>query len=333
MRSPVIAFFASRLLGWYIKIRILSIKGIRELKSTIMTVPTPKDFNFWRTVYSHGWCALLPFRVDKEHRVLNRILTLRNGSLVLCRISDQKNSKLAINVQSSSLLSTLHRSEIIRQVSSCLRLTEEFTDFYRETRRYPKYRWIAKANAGRMLRSPSVFEDIVKMICTTNCSWSLTEIMVNNLVEKLGAAFDGSHKSFPSPQALAGTTEEFLRKNIKAGYRSPFLLEFAEKVANGNFDVECWRSSELPTDALFQELRSIKGVGVYSAGNILKLLGRYDYLGLDSWVRAKYYEMYHQGRIVSDRTIERRYMHFGKWRGLFFWLEMTKHWLKQDIPF
>jgi N-glycosylase/DNA lyase len=212
-------------------------------------------------------------------------------------------------------------------------LTEDFTDFYRETGRYPKYRWIAKAKAGRMLRSPSVFEDIVKMICTTNCSWALTEIMINNLVEKLGISFDDSHKSFPSPEALAGTSEGFLRKNIKAGYRSPFLLQFAEKVASGKLDIECWRSSKLTTEALFQELLSIKGVGVYSAGNILKLLGRYDYLGLDSWVRAKYYEVYHHGRTVSDRTIERRYIQFGKWRGLFFWLEMTKHWLKQDIPF
>jgi 3-methyladenine DNA glycosylase/8-oxoguanine DNA glycosylase len=110
-------------------------------------------------------------------------------------------------------------------------------------------------------------------------------------------------------------------------------LQFAKRVASGTLDVECWRSSELRTEELFQELRSIKGVGVYSAGNILKLLGRYDYLGLDSWVRAKYYEVYHQGRAVSDRTIERRYRQFGKWRGLFFWLEMTKHWLKQDIPF
>jgi N-glycosylase/DNA lyase len=284
-------------------------------------------------MYSHGWCSLLPFRVDKEHRALNRILTLSNGSLVLCQISDQKDSKLTIQVHSSALLTHADRSEVIRHIASCLRLTEDFSDFYRETRRYPKYHWIAKAKAGRMLRSPSVFEDVVKMICTTNCSWALTEIMVNNLVENFGIAFDVSHKSFPSPEALAGTSEGFLRKNIKAGYRSPFLLEFAKKVASGKLDVECWRSSELSTAALFQELRSIKGVGVYSAGNILKLLGRYDYLGLDSWVRAKYYEVYHKGRTVSDRTIERRYRPYGKWRGLFFWMEMTKHWLKRDIPF
>ena len=313
--------------------KIESNKGMSDLKNVIITYDTPKNFSFWRTVYSHGWCSLPPFRVDKELRALNRILTLKNGSPVHCQISDQKDSKLTIQVHSSALLTHADRFEIIRQISSCLRLTEDFSDFYRETRRYPKYRWIAKANAGRMLRSPSVFEDVVKMICTTNCSWALTEIMVKNLVDKFGISFDDSQKSFPSPEALAGTSESYLRKNIKAGYRSPFLLEFAKRVASGTLDVECWRSSDLGTEELFQELRSIKGVGVYSAGNILKLLGRYDYLGLDSWVRAKYYEVYHHGRIVSDRTIERRYMQFGKWRGLFFWLEMTKHWLKQDIPF
>ena len=50
----------------------------------------------------------------------------------------------------------------------------------------------------------------------------------------------------------------FYRKNIKAGYRSPFLLEFAEKVASGKLDVECWRSSELTTESLFKELRLLK---------------------------------------------------------------------------
>lgn len=303
------------------------------MKITAITLDAPKDFDFWRTVNSHGWCSLLPFSVDKEHRALNRILTLTDGSLVLCQISDQKNSKLDINIHSSVLLTSAHRNEVIRQISSCLRLTEDFSDFYRETRHYPEHRWITKARAGRLLRAPTVFEDVVKMVCTTNCTWALTEIMVNNLVEKLGKAFDDSNKSFPSPEVLAGVTEQFLRKDIKAGYRSPFLLEFAKKVASGKLNVECWRSSELTTEVLFDELRSIKGVGAYSAGNILKLLGRYDYLGLDSWSRSKYYELYHQGRTVSDRTIERRYMPYGKWRGLFFWLEMTKHWYDHEFPF
>jgi N-glycosylase/DNA lyase len=312
---------------------IVSNNGNDDFKTTIITLDTPRDFNFWRTIYSHGWCSLLPFSVDKERRALNRIFSFADGSLVYCQISEQNKLKLNIKVRSYSKINTAQRSEVIRQITSCLRLTEDFSDFYNETRHRPNYRWIAKAKAGRMLRSPSVFEDVVKMICTTNCSWALTEIMVHNLVEKLGKTFDDTKKSFPSPEALAGTSEQFLRKNIKAGYRSPFLLEFAKKVASGTLDVECWRSSELTTEALFQELRSIKGVGTYSAGNILKLLGRYDYLGLDSWVRSKYYEIYHEGRTVSDRTIERTYKEFGKWRGLFFWLEMTKYWYDHEFPF
>jgi N-glycosylase/DNA lyase len=298
-----------------------------------MTIDTSTDFNFWRTIYSHGWSALVPFSVDKENLALNRVLSLSNGSPVLCRIADQKDSKLCIRVLSHTPLTAAQRTETTRRIASCFRLTEDLSDFYRETRRHPKYRWIARTKAGRMLRSPSVFEDIVKMICTTNCSWALTEIMVRNLVEKLGNTFDDSHKTFPSPAMLAGVSEKFLRKEIKAGYRSPFILAFAEKVTSGALPIENWRSSDLTTEELFQQLRSIKGVGAYSAGNILKLLGRYDYLGLDSWSRAQYYDLYHQGRTVSDRTIERRYKQYGIWRGLFFWLDMTQSWYDHEFPF
>jgi len=271
--------------------------------------------------------------VDKEHQSLNRTLTLSDNSLVYCQITSRKDSPLKILVNYPRKLTEAHRFDIKQQIASCLRLTEDYSEFYREVNRYPKYRWVAKMKAGRMLRTPSVFEDIVKMICTTNCSWALTTIMVENLIRELGRPFDDSQRSFPSPESLAGTSEQFLRKNIRAGYRSPFLLEFAEKVANGKLNVESWRSSELSTDVLFKELRSIKGVGEYAAGNILKLLGRYDYLGLDSWVRGKYYELYHRGRKVSDRTIERKYKAYGKWRGLFFWMEMTKDWYDHKFPF
>ena len=48
-----------------------------------------------------------------------------------------------------------------------------------------------------MLRSPTVFEDLVKMICTTNCSWALTEKMVTGLVENLGRETNDGRRSFP----------------------------------------------------------------------------------------------------------------------------------------
>jgi N-glycosylase/DNA lyase len=177
-----------------------------------------------------------------------------------------------------------------------------------------------------MLRSPGVFEDAVKMICTTNCTWGLTTLMVSNLVASAGKGAGKRGMTFPSPAAVAGLTETFLRKEIKAGYRSPYILALAERVASGKLDIESWRTSPLSTAALFDEMQTVKGIGPYAAGNLLKLAGRYDYMGLDSWVRAKYSDLRRSGRRVKDTTIEKEYEEFGEWRGLFFWLEMTRDW-------
>jgi hypothetical protein len=97
--------------------------------------------------------------------------------------------------------------------------------------------------------------------------------------------------------------------------------------------VGSWRDSSVPTPELFAEVRSVKGIGPYAAGNILKLLGRYDYLGIDSWCRKKFFDLFKDGRIVSDRTIERHYAPFGKWRGLLFWLDVTEDWYHEQFPF
>lgn len=220
----------------------------------------------------------------------------------------------------------LMRADLIGQIRTCLRMEEDFREFHREARRHPRYRWIAACGAGRLLRSPSMFEDALKMICTTNCTWTLTTLMVSNLVASTGTRHGETGTTFPSPAAVAGMTESFLRKHVKSGYRSPYILALADRVASGTLDIESWRSSELQTPALFDEMKTVKGIGPYAAGNLLKLAGRYDYLGLDSWVRSKYFELHRSGRRVKDSTIERDYGEFGRWRGLFFWLEMTRDW-------
>lgn len=297
----------------------------------------PPGFDFWRTVRSHGWYDLSPFIVHPPERVLKRVIRLADGTLVYGLVSEAHH-RLSFALHSRGILPPGQRREAIGQFRSCLRLDEDFSSFHREARRHPHYRWIASSGSGRMLRAPTVFEDVVKMICTTNCSWSLTTIMVNNLVETLGEPWDERRRAFPTPEALAGATERELRRDIKAGYRAPSLLRFAEEVAGGKRDIESWRNSPLPTVELLDELCTIRGVGPYAAGNLLKLLGRYDYLGLDSWVRGQYSALFAGGRVVSDRTIERRYRRYGMWRGLFFWLEMTRYWhaekfrVKADQP-
>ncbi len=296
-----------------------------------LVLRVPAQFSFWHTVYSHGWCALPPFAVDHKRKVVSRLLELDDGTLVYCEMREH-HAGIAVRMKSARRLASQHRREVERQLSSCFRLTEDLTPFYTEARKHHAFRWVPRRGAGRLLRAPTVFEDVVKMICTTNCSWALTEIMVNNLTKTLGRQFDGAW-SFPTPEAMAGVSERFMRSEIRSGYRSPYLLELAEKVASGRLDIESWRSSTLPTPELFKQVRSVKGIGEYAAGNVMKLLGRYDYLGLDSWVRKKFATLHTRRRRVSDTTIERHYAPFGRWQGLFLWLDVTKDWYDNQFPF
>ena len=303
----------------------------KQLAVTALKIFLPSGFDFWRTVFSHGWCSLLPFRVNKNLETFSRLLRLKDGTLADCTIK-ASTSSLRVDALSASPLTKDQGTEVRDLLSACLRLEEDFSPFHTEARRYPQYRWIAKRGVGRLLRAPTVFEDLIKMMCTTNCSWSLTTNMVHNLVGELGEKHPDGFMSFPTPQAIAGVSEKFVRKAIRAGYRSPYLIECAERVASGELDVESWRTSVLSTEDLYRLVQGVKGMGPYAAGNLLRLLGRYSHLALDSWVRSQYAEVHYNGRKVSDRTIERAYRRYGRWQGLFFWLEMTRPWFDKKFP-
>ncbi len=98
-------------------------------------------------------------------------------------------------------------------------------------------------------------------------------------------------------------------QEIRTGYRSRYLLELAQRVASGELDFSRW--FQLDEDELYKEIVSIKGVGPYAAGNLMRLLGHYRHLALDSWCRPQYSKIYRNGRKVSDRTIARHYRKYG----------------------
>lgn len=293
------------------------------MKSTFL-LRTPSDFAFWRTAYSHGWCDLLPFSFDPADQTLSRVLALSDGSIVACTLRAAQGG-IRVTCSSGSPITTAHRSEIRAALRTCLRMDEDMSELYRIVRPLPAYRWIAQHHAGRLLRAPTMFEDAVKMICTTNCTWALTVQMVRGLVGRFGPG-DGTHTAFPGPEAVAGATETILRKECSTGYRAPALLELATAVASGRLAIEQWRETTLATDELFDAMCEVRGIGPYAAGNLLRLVGRYDYLGLDSWVRKQWRTLHAHGRAVSDARIERFYEPYGSWRGIMFWLEMTRDW-------
>ncbi|MFY9621118.1 MAG: hypothetical protein WAQ99_14990 [Pyrinomonadaceae bacterium] len=313
-----------------------------------ITISTPSNFNFRRTVMSHGWYALPPFEFDEDKWTLVRVIDLGSAKPVTVTISEAKRGMLN-GTQASGLLTTERQArrlrtqllvnssrpagkraaeKIVRDVRHMFRLDDDMNLFYEAVSQQPEFAWIATQGAGRLLRSPTVFEDLVKMICTTNCSWALTEKMVNSLVNELGREANDGRKSFPAPEVMAQQSEKFYRDRVRSGYRAPYLKELAERVASGELKVESWLHAELPHDQFMKELKCVKGVGNYAAENLLKLLGRYDGLALDSWTRAQFAKLRNQSRKASDKKIARFYSGFKSWRGLALWCDMTRLWLE-----
>ncbi|MDX6498017.1 MAG: hypothetical protein QOG23_1277 [Blastocatellia bacterium] len=292
-----------------------------------ITIKTPRDFNFRRTVLSHGWCALLPFEFDQKKWTLVRVLDLQQGEPVTVEISQKRGG---ITVKTSRRVGKQAAAGIERDVRHMFRLDDDLGEFYQALAAEPDFAWVAHEGAGRLLRSPTVFEDLVKMICTTNCSWALTEKMVSGLVNELGRTTSAGRKSFPTAAAMAEKPESFFRDQIRSGYRAPYFAELAQRVASGSLNVEAWITSDLPLNDLIKEMKSVKGVGNYAAENLLKLIGRYDGLALDSWTRAQFARLRNQGRVASDKKISRFYSRFNSWRGLALWCDMTRDWLNAE---
>ena len=176
------------------------------------------------------------------------------------------------------------------------------------------------------LRAPTVFEDVVKTICTTNTAWSGTRKMTAALVDNLGVEAPGGARTFPTPAAMAEADDAFYRDVVRAGYRGPYLRTLANGVAERRIDLEALNDRELPDDEVAARLLALPGVGPYAAAHVMMLIGRYSRLVFDSWTRPTYARL--NGRKASDRTIERRFRRYGPYAGLAFWLYLTRGWVK-----
>jgi 3-methyladenine DNA glycosylase/8-oxoguanine DNA glycosylase len=286
--------------------------------------------DLWRTIVSHGVAALPPSVVDEERRTLTVTVPIRGGKprTIVIREGRRGTARIEILGARPGLRTELRLREVVAEM---LNLGEDLAPLYAAAASDPDLSWIT-TGAGRMFRSPTVFEDVVKTICTTNTTWSATERMVGALVDNLGEASAGGHgRVFPTPAAMASASEGFYREVVRAGYRGAYLHTLAVDIAEGSLDLEVLRNAKpeaLPDEEVAARLLALPGVGPYAAAHVMMLLGRHSRLILDSWTRPKYARL--NGRKALDRQIERRFRRYGDYAGLAFWLYLTRDWVEDS---
>jgi len=291
--------------------------------------PKGEPVDFLRTVASHGVAELPPNELSLEERTLVTTLPV-GGSARTVRLTSA-DRKLRLEVVAGRV-GARARETLSGTVSHMFRLDEDLSTFYELVSDDPELDWSA-SGAGRMLRAPTVFEDVVKTICTTNTAWSGTRKMTRALVDNLGVEAPGGRRTFPSAEAMADADEQLYKDLIRAGYRGPYLKQLATAVAEGTLDLEELNDPELPDEEAYARLLALPGVGPYAAAHImLTSLGRYGRLVLDSWTRPTYVRLSGARGALKDATIERRFKRYGNWAGLAFWLYLTRDWVEDGLP-
>jgi 3-methyladenine DNA glycosylase/8-oxoguanine DNA glycosylase len=297
-------------------------------KHASINITAKSPFNFKTTVTSHGWVGLAPNKWIAENEVFERTEQLLNGEVVLLETRELKNAgntHLVVSVQSKHDLTTEELSEIETKVRHMLRLDEDYSDLYKLAAAKDIFFQKMNSGFGPMLRSPTVFEDIIKTICTTNIQWAGTKRMVNEIVIYFGQNFNRERNQFcfPSPRDIVKIPVDVFRKKTNLGYRTDYIYEFARQVAEGKLDPQHFLSPELKTADLKKMLLSIKGIGPYAAATMLNLLSHYDDLPVDSVFRDFISKKYFKNKKITDKKAMTIYKGWGKWKSLAYWYDLN----------
>ena len=275
-------------------------------------------FSLPAVVRSHGWIRLAPFREAEAGGGLEYVTRLDDSRVVSLRVHEAAGG---VRVTADEPLGTAEQAEIAGQVRWMLGLDEDLSAFYAAAQAEPKLAHVAEKAQGRLLRSPTLFEDMVKTILTTNTSWGGTLRMVDALVSQCGTPLpaDPARRAFPGPEQVAGLDEQALRETARLGYRAPYVLELAQAAAAGDVAPESFKDKEVPTAKLRKQLLAIQGIGDYAAANLLMLLGRYDFIPVDSWARMLVSREWYGGEPVGKSEVEAAFARWEEWKGLAYW--------------
>lgn len=274
------------------------------------------DFEFTSAVCSHGFFMLAPNRWDPASRTLRTVVALDDE-----HAADVVLSASPRGVRVEAPVRAADRAAITRAVSRMLRLDEDLAPFHVLCRASTTHAGAAEARFGRLLRSATLFEDVVKVICTCNIAWRQTTAIVRKLVEVWGVPAPSGARAFPTPRRLAEVSTQELRDVARLGYRAPFVHRLAHDVVSGALDLDVLETFAGSSSELHKALRRIHGIGDYAAGNLCMLLGRYDHLAVDTEM-IRFLRERHPRRRFTPAAIRRYFARWAPWQFLAYWYEL-----------
>ncbi len=302
-----------------------------------LTLGVPDDYVLRRDLCSYGYFRLWPNHWDAKEQVFWRVLDVPDG-VTLLRVRQPKPKRGERLIIESDRTLTRESQRVVRaQLSRLLRLDETAEQIRTFHKADPRWK---RAGYGRISRSPTLFEDVVKTVTSCNVQWPSTVMMNRRLCEVLGQpvrpkpAEGLPTHAFPTPAKMARSRATTLRGRCRTGYRDQRLIDLAKIFHKAEIDEAWMEDPATPDDAIHDTLLTLPGIGPYAAANIMQLLGRYNRLPLDS-------ESVRHGREVlgyagNERSVMKQvaahFESFGEHSFRSYWLELWTQYESEHGP-
>ena len=227
---------------------------------------------------SHGWSCLAPLEAaDSSFRYP---LLLNTRTAIAVEVTGLAGS---LRIRADRPLTPGQRNQLVACVKHMLSLDFPLGDLLtmcKAKKAAPLLR-LVRHGWGRMLRSPTFWEDAVKTLCTTNASWGYTLKMCGNLCAVLGHATGSGMKTMPMPGDVLKAGERVLVEDVGMGYRSKSLTGLAERAASREAPWLLDTSQKPDAATAEREIASWHGFGKYATRHLLVLMGFHEYLPID----------------------------------------------------
>ncbi|KAG8365722.1 hypothetical protein BUALT_Bualt17G0001500 [Buddleja alternifolia] len=207
-----------------------------------------------------------------------------------------------------------------------------------------------KKGFGRVFRSPTLFEDMVKSVLLCCAPWKRSLEMAEALCDlqfknkrrryssnnycckecdEWGIISYGNY--FPSPKEIANfVDEETLNKKCNLGYRASIILHLARSIENGTIKIAEFEEEE--EEKLFLKLNKIKGFGPFTVANIMMCIGFYRHIPVDTET-IKHLHKVHGVESSKMRKKRQReeviadiYGKYGPFKCLAYWMEHVEYY-------
>ncbi len=288
------------------------------MKKTAIHFKCPSYYNLYMTCHAHGWKNLAPFSWDDETQTLAFAMLSENHPLDVS-VRQNRNS-LDVEIVSPQILKESALNRATAMIRRSLGLNLHITPVLKAAEKAgPEYVQLIKKGAGRLLRSPTLWEDAAKTLFTTNCTWSLTRKMCAAVCSSTFTELTPLGRyPFPDPDRLTPYSAKKLKAMLPIGYRSDYLKELCDRFSIDPTlkNLETNRYDYYEADNI---VRRLKGFADYACAQLLVFAGYYNEIPVDTTVAA-FLKRNHPRVRKHKSFIDRRYRKWGpyKWWGYKF---------------